>query len=475
MENQTTSASTKFRIAFYSFDEAGALATLRLLDPAKFMGIEVMHGSIGGRIDVDIVDNADIVVLQRDFSRDLDFYEQILLCAHRNNIPVVLDLDDLLFELPENHPDRISGYYAAALLPMLQAVMEVDLVTVATPELRDYILPYNSNVVVIPNYFDDNIWKMREPADPLIESSRITIGYMGGGSHLPDLQMIEPALLSIVNKSAKEVRFKFWGIEAPSQLAELSEVYWVPPKSATYADFAEFFQAQSADVVIAPLCDTFFNSCKSPIKYLEYGSIGVPGVYSAIAPYSRVVENGEDGFLVTSLEEWESRLLQLINDPKLRQEIAANAQAKIKSDWLLSRNAKEQYLVYKECIARHGIQKRDPFRFLPAVRMLARQMFEWKSLAVPEEANLRAQLRQARYDVSTLQSGFKAANKKISTLFAENRKLIYERQNLQNRIAEREKEIVDLEEEIVNYANSFSWRVTRPLRKIAKTIRRNHQ
>jgi glycosyltransferase involved in cell wall biosynthesis len=363
-------------IVSYSNCEEDAAAVIRLFGPARQLGLRVIQGVEQGKVQIDAVLNGDIIIIQRDFCRDLDSYEQILSLAHTQKKPVVFDLDDLIFELPENHTDRISSFYADALLPMLQAIMEVDLVTVATPSLRDYCLPYNENVVVIPNYLNDSLWIFKEPSNSTPSSGKVTIGYMGGHTHKPDLILVLPALERIVKKYPQKVQFQFWGIEPPPELAPFSRVDWCPPKSSKYTDFVSYFQTQTADIMMAPLCDNLFNSCKSPIKYLEYSAIAVPGVYSRVAPYSSMIEEGVDGFLASSASEWEVSLSKLIEDQDLRRRIAHNAQQKIKQHWLLSQNAEKQMQIYIDAVSNYGELKHPFPSFYSIEKSLTRQIFD---------------------------------------------------------------------------------------------------
>ena len=221
---------------------------------------------------------------------------------------------------------------------MLQAIMEVDLVTVATKGLQDYFLQYNRNIIVFQNYLNDQLWKITEPLMNRSSDIPITIGYMGGHSHKPDIEMVSPTLIKLLHKYPDNIVYKFWGIEPPAELVPYSQVDWCPPGSYTYPDFVTYFQTQTADIMIAPLADNLFNSCKSPIKFLEYSALGVPGVYSRITPYEIIVEDGVDGFLASTSLEWEASLSKLIEDQDLRRRIA-NAQEKIRKSWLLSQNA----------------------------------------------------------------------------------------------------------------------------------------
>jgi processive 1,2-diacylglycerol beta-glucosyltransferase len=59
----------------------------------------------------------------------------------------------------------------------------------------------------------------------------------------------------------------------------------------------------------------FFNSCKNPFKYLNYGMAGIPGIYSDASIYRPVVSNGLTGLLVDNdKQSWLAALHQLSND-----------------------------------------------------------------------------------------------------------------------------------------------------------------
>jgi len=317
----------------------GVLPVIRLREPLEMAGFKVINGSDlldQGKIDLSGI---DFITFQRDFSRKLDVYEKILDLAHKKRNPVILDLDDLLFELPENHPERCNHAYSDALLPMLQALMEVDLVSVSTENLRDYVLPFNDNVVVMPNCLNDRLWILRSPLPYPVEDGKITIGYMGGASHKPDMDFLEPIFLEIIKRYPEKVQFRFWGVQPPSTLASFPQVHCFFPNIWDYRDFVTFFQSQSVDIFVGPLIENRFNTCKSPLKYFEYSSLGVSGVYSNISPYKGVITHGYNGLLASTQDEWLKCLIKLIEDNKLRNSFAANAQKEIRSKWLLSQNS----------------------------------------------------------------------------------------------------------------------------------------
>lgn len=415
------------RVACYSYslDAHEPMAYLRLIAPLRQLGIEIINGLQNHHAVGEFVYQSDVVIIQREFPRQFDEYKKVMAMARQAGKPVVLELDDLLFFLPEEHPDRKGHYYAPALLPMLQALIEVDAVIVTTSKIQEVLREYNENILVIPNYFDDTLWSFTPPAlKSSSDEQTITIGYMGTYSHQPDLEYILPVLLSLLQRYPNRLRFRFWGAEPPARLYSLPQTEWVQCNYHSYEEFVTFFQPQTADIFIAPLVDTLFNHCKSSLKFFEYSALGVPGVFSRLAPYQDIIQHGQNGLLAYSLDEWEQSLIQLIEDAELRFHIATRAQETIRKDWLLSQNA---------------------FRWREALQSVP-------SSSGPPPPNtslldvINAQLFEA----------FRAFMDQISD------------QN--NEMEKLKDQTAQLESEILRYVLSPSWRMTRPLRALSRRL-----
>ncbi|MDW8101248.1 MAG: hypothetical protein RML36_17405, partial [Anaerolineae bacterium] len=106
----------------FSLSAHEPMAYVRLIAPFRHLGVRVINGLQNGVDIEELIDQGDIVILQREFPVRLDMYLRIMESAQRKGKPVLLEIDDLLFFLPEDHPDRRNHYYAPALLPMLQAL-----------------------------------------------------------------------------------------------------------------------------------------------------------------------------------------------------------------------------------------------------------------------------------------------------------------------------------------------------------------
>jgi glycosyltransferase involved in cell wall biosynthesis len=96
------------------------------------------------------------------------------------------------------------------------------------------------------------------------------------------------------------------------------------------------------DIALAPLEDTYFNQCKSDLKFLDYAAIGAAGIYSAIGPYNRSVSHLETGWLVKrDMAAWVDAIETLMVDYKLRFKIAHNAAAYLNNKRTLKSQAEK--------------------------------------------------------------------------------------------------------------------------------------
>ncbi len=380
-------------IAYYFHSPPdNTLAYHRVVGPAKHLGLKILYGFSyhNSAIDLELIPACDVVVIQRDFPRFYEEYNKIIALAHNEGKPVILDIDDLLLELPEDHPNRNNLDYTDALLPTFQACLEVDAITVATKQLKQYFEAYNKNVFVLPNFLNDELWDLRPPLKTAANKPFITIGYMGTHTHAPDLVLFTPVLLELFSRYPENLRFICWGVEPPQELIKLPNVRHIPFQNYQYPTFVEFFQQQSTDVFVAPLVDHIFNSCKSSLKFLEYTALGAPGVYANLPPYATVVTQGYDGFLAGSSLEWLEYLIELIENPDLRYQIACNAQEKVRKEWLLSKNAQRWLETYQSIIEK--FPSNHDRHLLKIVQSIASQTVEKNRVTSRQLASTQEQI-----------------------------------------------------------------------------------
>ncbi len=349
---------------------------LRFVAPLQKAGITPIQGNPGGHTDLDKISQADAVLIQRDFPKYLQDYERILSAARAQSKPVVYDLDDWLLELPKTHPDRVSHHYAGSLFPILRAITEADVVTVSTDKLAERIHPLNENIHVLPNYIDEGLWHLQPRQTTIDPQLPLTLVYMGGDSHIPDFEPLVPILSEILQSYGERIVYKSIGMQPVPALRGLPNVEAIPFQF-TYSAYAGFVQRQHFDIAIAPLADNIFNHCKSSIKYLEYSTLGIPGVFSRVTPYAGLITDGVNGFLASDPEEWRQAIIRLIEDTQLRADIGAAAQESVRQ-WLLGDHAWLWQQAYHQAAANIGQEKAYATLPLSLLADLTRQSRHWE-------------------------------------------------------------------------------------------------
>lgn len=397
----------------------------------------------------DCINEAQMVVFHRNLPTDYDLFTLVREISSKLKKPLVFDIDDNLFDLPEYHPDRKSFIYSKALMPMLEATLTADYITVSNRYLQENLNDLNQNITVLPNLLDERIWSFRSPKTQKKEGPLI-LGYMGGKTHQPDIEIIAPTLFEIKQQFSEEVRFHFYGIRPPEVLLSFSDTIWTPHKTYQYEEFAQNFQQMDVDFFIAPLINNEFNRCKSAIKFLEYSSLGVPGVYSRVYPYEKTITDGKNGLLADSPEEWGEKIRLLIRNPELRHQLALNAQNLIKDKFLMSENSDQWEKTYRGFINR-GVSEQEQNNVpQKKIKTITSQLNEYHSGYEEKLQEYATQLNQTKQELINLHNKTSALEQKVENL---------------------QKEIIALEQEVLYYALSKSWRVTRPLRMFMKRIK----
>lgn len=418
-------------IVVYTADPwESALPILRYREAARMTGIKAIPGNHGPQVDCGLIDQADLVLIQRDFPRFTRAWGEVLLRARQQGKPVVYETDDLLFELSTEHP----SYNDLTLytIPLLWAIQEADLATTSTPCLAHRLQPFQANIQILPNYLNDHIWKLRPPQRSKA-GDKVIIGFMGSKSHRQDLGSIVPVLQNIRQRYNGSVMLRFWGCMPPQELLGQPDVDWTPLDIQDYAQFADYFNRQHIDIAIAPLEDNLLNQAKSPIKFLEYSALGAAGVFSRLPPYASIVQDGENGYLCNHLDEWEACLAELIENPHKRLEIAAAAQETVQKGWLLSNHADQWRQTYQniqpisdraadalESSIALLCKSQDRILSLEAERSFSSHQVQMQQAKLQQmttqSQTLAHELHQARSQVNTLQSELQTKQERLAQI-----------------------------------------------------------
>lgn len=236
----------------------------------------------------------------------------------QDHVKIVYETDDDMLQVD---PSGLPHLYDEDMRDTIRRCLRLaHMVTVSTPYLAEQVAPYNDNVVILQNHINGELiveakrWRQERP-----ENRPLTIGWQGGTSHLMDMVTAADPLREVLDANPA-VEMHFAGFDY-SPLVKRS-CRW----SNWQNDVWEHYKITSGfDIAIAPLADHPFNRSKSHLKALEAAAMGTPIIAADLLPYREFVEDGVTGYLVSTEEQWEKRLTELIHDEAAREEMGANA------------------------------------------------------------------------------------------------------------------------------------------------------
>ncbi|MCQ6559730.1 glycosyltransferase family protein [Paenibacillus mendelii] len=157
---------------------------------------------------------------------------------------------------------------------------------------------------------------------------KIVIGYEGGKKHIA-FEPVTNALRGILRTYGDKIRIEFYGF-VPEGLEGKPQVSYVQHDS-DYKNFLKRLYRSKWDIGLAPLEHSLLHDCKTNNKFREYSACRIPGIYSSYPAYEDWVKNKENGMLVSETrDDWYEAMVELIENPELRQTITNNAE---KSAW----------------------------------------------------------------------------------------------------------------------------------------------
>jgi glycosyltransferase involved in cell wall biosynthesis len=160
---------------------------------------------------------------------------------------------------------------------------------------------------------------------------KIVIGYEGGkkqGAFDPVIK----ALRGIIRDYGDKIRIEFFGY-APEGLEGKPQVS-VDQHDSDYKNFLKRLYRSKWDIGLAPLENTLLHDCKTNNKFREYAACRIPAIYSSAPAYENWVKNKENGMLVSGTrDDWYEAMVELIEQPELRQRIRDNAERTAKDNF----------------------------------------------------------------------------------------------------------------------------------------------
>lgn len=260
-------------------------------------------------------------------------------------ITTIMDLDDYWMPTIE-HP----AYHLLKNSKIDELIKSniriVDYVTTTTEVFAKEIAKMNKNVVVLPNAIDPSESQFQDHG---IKSDKLRIGWLGGSSHLHDLDLIKPAINSWMSSpEGKDSQMVLCGFDLRGNITETNKqtgeqrTRKINPNESVWCRYEEMFtnnykmlspeykkhllkysqeedsdyndmnenyrriwtkpittyatNYNSFDISLAPIKDHIFNKCKSQLKVIEAGFHKKALIAQDFGPYTidlvNVIEYG---------------------------------------------------------------------------------------------------------------------------------------------------------------------------------------
>ena len=352
--------------------------------------------------DVNFWTQYQIVAYHRSIGPDFDRANRLIQMLNSLGVVTVCDIDD--YWMPgKEHPihDIIR---VNKINEKIVANLKVSkFVTTTTEIFADEIRKYNKNVIVFPNAINPNEAQFKEKTE---ESDKVRIGWLGGSSHLHDIQLLDSGFSKLLHLKDK-VQYVLCGFDTRGTVTEInaqtgeqtkrnilpaetvwaryeeiftqnykivSEGYknhllkysqeeylgdknesylrvWTKPVTGYAKNYSKF------DISLSPIKNTMFNRMKSQLKVIEAGFYKKAIIASNIGPYTidlkHCMENGNfvDGNAILINEarnhaDWAKFIEKLVKNPNLIKDMGERLYETVKDKYDLNNVTKDRKQFY---------------------------------------------------------------------------------------------------------------------------------
>lgn len=248
----------------------------------------------------------DIVFVQREvFMLGTAFFEK----RFAKKTKLIFDFDDSIWVQNVSEANKVFSVFKNAAKTN-EVIRIANLIFAGNNYLADYAKQFNQSVVIVPTTIDTDIYK---PANKTVKE-KVCVGWSGSVTTVEHMETKIRALAAIKEKYGDKVYFKIIGDgNYHSDVLKTNGLPWI--KQTEVQDLVEF------DIGIMPLPDTEWAKGKCGLKGLQYMALGIPTIMSPVGVNSEIIDNGENGFLADSDDEWVAKLSLLIDSFELRKKL----------------------------------------------------------------------------------------------------------------------------------------------------------
>jgi glycosyltransferase involved in cell wall biosynthesis len=350
--------------------------------------------------------NYQIIAFHRSLSPDFEASCELIQKLNGMGIVTIDDIDDYWMPTKE-HPIHDVIRFNKINEKITANLKVAKYVTTTTTIFADEIMKLNKNVVIFPNAINPNEPQFKEPTP---ESDRLRIGWLGGSSHLHDLQLLDQSFSKLAQYK-NELQYVLCGFDTRGSVTEINqqtgehkkrdilphETVWAQYEkiftqnySTVSEDYKNYLNAftpdaypsemnepylrvwtkpvqsyaknySKFDVSLAPIKNHIFNRMKSQLKVIESGFYKKAIIASNLGPYTidlkHCLDHGNfvDGNALLVDEnrnhsDWAKFIEKLVKNPNMAKDMGERLYETVKDKYDLNVVTKARAEFYKSIV-----------------------------------------------------------------------------------------------------------------------------
>ena len=291
--------------------------------------------------DILNLEKPDLVIFNR---YSLPHGELIIEKCQQHSIKTVYFIDDDLLQIPTNLGNAIQNTHGKEEVVIARKYLleNVNLVWTSTAYLQERLSqqisqanficggypPYLEGLIASRKFFSQFNFARNQ------QSKKVIFGYMGSKGHQKDLEKILPSIKTILQHFPQTHFQTFGTVAMPDELKLFGDRVSSHKVISSYHKFLEYLYNLDWKLGLAPLENTEFNRCKTPVKYLEYTACNIPTLASNVVVYNQFHDNRE--IIIVEDNQWYDKISCALCHSKMQADLLNNAQKRCRQQFSLA-------------------------------------------------------------------------------------------------------------------------------------------
>jgi len=261
----------------------------------------------------------------------------------RSGRPLVYDFDDAVYL---NNTSEANKFVSVLKYPQKvpSIIGQSSLVLAGNHYLADYARAYNASVAVLPTCVDTSVFVPR-PAPPAAGAPPV-LGWIGTPTTATYLRSLGPALARVAARHTFVLRVSGSGDPVRMPGVTTTDEPWSLEREV------ELFN--TCDIGVYPLRDDEWERGKCGFKAIQFMACGLPVVAAAVGVNREIIQDGVNGFLASTDDEWVEKIERLLGDAGLRARLGEEGRRTIEARYSLAVNAPKLAAMMRDVVDRKG-------------------------------------------------------------------------------------------------------------------------